>query len=197
LSPSTLLQKWQLKLPKLNTCAPSTKNGRFSGKNVSNAERLSTAGSTSTWPKSGLNVALSVRFDVTRSRRSRPALGFGDPFVSKGVPASDAIDDDLALAYGISSRRDDADGMRSPTRWPKRDGPPASFLCQKDQSSSSSRRLMTRRTSRPHTCSGLREKRSWLYGILISAVHPSASMCVAASQIGSHDWSQHDVPMPM
>src|SRR5438876_4085548 len=185
--PSLLLQKLQFCPPKSNTCSPSTKNGRFSGKNVSNAERFSTAGSTSTCPKSGLIVALSVRFDVTRSRRSSPALGFGVPFVSKGVPASDAIDDDLALAYGINSTRDDAFGMRSPTRCPKRDGPPASFLCQNDQSSSSSRRLMKRRTSRPHTCSGAREKRSWLYGILISAVHPSASMCVAASQIGSHD----------
>src|SRR5438874_657747 len=194
--PSTLLQKLQLKLPKLNTCAPSTKKGRFSGKNVSNAERLRTAGSTSTWPKSGLNVALSVRFEVTRSRRSSPALGLGVPRVSNGVPASDASDDDLALAYGMSSRCDDDAGMRRPTRCPKRDGPPASFLCQNDQSSSSSRRLMKRRTSSPHTCSGLRENRSWLYGMRISAVHPSGSMRVAASQIGSHDWSQHDVPMP-
>ena len=82
---STLLQKLQLKLPKSNTCAPSTKNGRFSGKNVSNAERLSTAGSTSTCPKSGLNVASSVRFDVTRSRRSSPARIVGRPCVSNGV----------------------------------------------------------------------------------------------------------------
>ncbi len=36
---------------------PSTKNGRRSEKNVSNAERLTTAGSASTWPKSGLTVA--------------------------------------------------------------------------------------------------------------------------------------------
>ena len=37
--------------------APSTKNGRRSEKNVSNADRLTTAGSASTWPKSGLTVA--------------------------------------------------------------------------------------------------------------------------------------------
>src|SRR5205823_13636613 len=34
--------------------APCTKNGRCSLKKVSNAVRLSTAGSASTWPKSGL-----------------------------------------------------------------------------------------------------------------------------------------------
>src|ERR1044071_1775735 len=96
--PSTLLQKLQLNPPKLNTCEFSTKNGRFSGKKVSNAERLSTAGSTSTWPKSGLIVALSVRFDVTRSRRSRPMLGLGVPRVSNGVPRTAPIDDDLTLA---------------------------------------------------------------------------------------------------
>ena len=40
------------------TCrAPSTKNGRRSGKNVSKPLRLTTAGSASTWPKSGFTVA--------------------------------------------------------------------------------------------------------------------------------------------
>ena len=44
--------------PKLaNTFAPSMKNGRRSSKKVSNCVRLTTAGSTSTWPKSGLIVA--------------------------------------------------------------------------------------------------------------------------------------------
>src|SRR5205823_8835448 len=45
--------------------APCTKNGRCSLKKVSNAVRLSTAGSASTWPKSGLTVASRVRFDAT------------------------------------------------------------------------------------------------------------------------------------
>src|SRR3954465_11324672 len=45
-------------LPKLSKiCAPSRKNGRFSGKKVSNALRLMTAGSTSPCPKSGWAVA--------------------------------------------------------------------------------------------------------------------------------------------
>src|ERR1041384_7387477 len=63
----TLEQKKQLNPPRPKYPAPSTKNGRFSSKNVSKAERLTTAGSTSTCPKSGLIVALRVRFDVTRS----------------------------------------------------------------------------------------------------------------------------------
>src|SRR5690348_15771287 len=105
--PSTLLQKLQLKRPKSNTWEFSTKNGRFSGKNVSNADRFSTAGSTSTCPKSGLIVALSVRFDVTLSRRSRPPCIVGRPCVSKGVPALAERDDDFALAYGINSRCDE------------------------------------------------------------------------------------------
>src|SRR5207249_9572144 len=52
--------------------APCTKNGRCSLKKVSNAVRLSTAGSASTWPKSGLTVASRVRFDATRYFRSPP-----------------------------------------------------------------------------------------------------------------------------
>src|SRR5688572_17870757 len=114
--PSTLLQKWQLKLPKLNTCEPSTKKGRFSGKNVSNADRFSTAGSTSTCPKSGLIVALRVRFDVTRYRRSSPALGSGRARVSNGLPTSEANEADFALTYGISSSPAGCDEMRSPSR---------------------------------------------------------------------------------
>ena len=50
------------------------KNGRLSWKNVSNAPRLSTAGSASTWPKSGLIVPSSVRLDVTPYLKSAPAV---------------------------------------------------------------------------------------------------------------------------
>ncbi len=59
--------------PKRNTSAPSTKKGRFSGKKVSNTLRLTTAGSTSTWPKSGFTVALIVRSLVRPYLRSSPA----------------------------------------------------------------------------------------------------------------------------
>ncbi len=55
---------------------PSLKKGRFSVKKVSNAERFTTAGSASTWPKSGLIVAVSVRFEVTPTFRSAPIRAF-------------------------------------------------------------------------------------------------------------------------
>src|SRR6266852_5831558 len=70
----TFEQKKQLKPPSPKYPAPSTKKGRFSSKNVSNADRFTTAGSTSTWPKSGLTVALSVKLDVTRSVAPDPAV---------------------------------------------------------------------------------------------------------------------------
>ena len=56
-----------------NISARSMKNGRFSSKKVSKAVRLTTAGSTSTWPKSGLTVAFSVRLFVRPYLRSSPA----------------------------------------------------------------------------------------------------------------------------
>src|SRR6478672_3607847 len=95
-----LSQKLHDMFEKANTWAPSTKNGRFSGKKVSNAERLSTAGSTSTCPKSGLNVASSVRFDVRRSLRSSPTRIDGRPCVLNGSPGASATADDLLTTYG-------------------------------------------------------------------------------------------------
>ena len=57
---------------KRNVPEPSTKKGRRSGKNVSNASRFTTAGSASTWPKSGLTVPVNVRPGRTAYFRSRP-----------------------------------------------------------------------------------------------------------------------------
>lgn len=45
---------------------PSTKKGRRSPKKVSKAPRLSSEGSASTWPKSGLMVALRKMFEASR-----------------------------------------------------------------------------------------------------------------------------------
>ena len=56
----------------LNSCAPSRKNGRFSGKRVSNAVRFTSAGSASTWPKSGLIAVSSVRFGPSPILTSAP-----------------------------------------------------------------------------------------------------------------------------
>src|SRR5689334_4552803 len=52
---------------------PSKKKGRRSSKNDSKADKFNTAGSASTWPKSGLIVALTVRFDESPYLRSAPA----------------------------------------------------------------------------------------------------------------------------
>lgn len=47
--------------PKLKIFAPSIKNGLFSTKKVSKSDRLTTAGSTSTCPKSGFTVPSRLR----------------------------------------------------------------------------------------------------------------------------------------
>jgi hypothetical protein len=62
-------------LPQRNTLTPSVKNGRFSWKKLSTSERLTTAGSISTWPKSGFTVALSVSLEPRLVRRSPPTAG--------------------------------------------------------------------------------------------------------------------------
>ena len=60
-------------LPKRrNTWLPSVKNGRFSSKKVSKAVRFTTAGSTSTWPKSGFTAPTSVMPVPRPYSRSRP-----------------------------------------------------------------------------------------------------------------------------
>ena len=66
----------------------STKNGRRSLKNVSNAERLTTAGSASTWPKSGLTVAVNVSAGVIAYLRSRPTEAPGSTVFCSGLPFS-------------------------------------------------------------------------------------------------------------
>ena len=61
------------RFPNPKMSLPSTKNGRFSGKKVSNADRFTTAGSTSTWPKSGFTVPVSVSPAGSPTRTSAPA----------------------------------------------------------------------------------------------------------------------------
>ena len=68
--------------------APSTKKGRRSWKNVSNADRLTSDGSASTWPKSGLTVKASVRLLLSPSLRSPPMLPLLALPVSNGLPVT-------------------------------------------------------------------------------------------------------------
>ena len=59
--------------PNSNVPAFSRKNGRFSGKNRSKRLRLICSSSTSTWAKSVLKVASSVRLELRLYLTSRPA----------------------------------------------------------------------------------------------------------------------------
>ena len=62
------------------------KNGRFSSKKVSNAVRFTTAGSTSTCPKSGLNAPTSVMPVPSPYSRSSPAPPEYDEPSFHGLP---------------------------------------------------------------------------------------------------------------
>jgi hypothetical protein len=84
-----LEQKWQLKSPKPNSPLPSTKKGRFSSKNVSYWLRFTTAGSTSTCPKSGLMVASRVSVLVSSAFTSPPTRQVDWCRSSKGLPGCD------------------------------------------------------------------------------------------------------------
>src|SRR5512141_1690513 len=80
---------------------PSRKKGRRSSKNCSKADKFNTAGSASTWPKSGLIVALSVRFDESPYLRSAPA----DMDCGWLQELPDGRVSFLVTTYGASSRR--------------------------------------------------------------------------------------------
>ncbi len=74
---------------KSNSCRSSTKNGRRSSNRVSNAVRLMTAGSDSTCPKSGLNVAFRLKLPPRLQVRSPPRLKLVSLPSKKGSLGSD------------------------------------------------------------------------------------------------------------
>src|ERR1041385_4805877 len=122
----TFEQKKQLNPPRPKYPAPSTKNGRFSSKKVSNAERFTTAGSTSTCPKSGFTVAFNVRLEVTRyiaSPPTRPSIACGS---KNGSLRSPGMLDDRPTMYGVTSARPGGCRITRPLRCPNMDGPPVS-----------------------------------------------------------------------
>ncbi len=80
------------------------KNGRRSGSRTSNAVRLTTAGSASTWPKSGLIVASRVRPAPSPRRASAPRLPSGRA-ARPSCPVGASVTSTPAAAYGISSNR--------------------------------------------------------------------------------------------
>ena len=84
---------------------PSRKNGRFSGKNSANRSLTSScATSASTWEKSGLTVALSVRLEVKPQRVVSPGSTSSSP-LSRPPPGNDWISSvRLTVSVGSSSR---------------------------------------------------------------------------------------------
>src|SRR5688572_32594103 len=80
---------------------PSRKKGRRSPKNCSKADRLSTDGSASTWPKSGLIAASSVRFEDNPYLTSAPMV----PRWVRSNPLPRLTDELDYTEYGMNSRR--------------------------------------------------------------------------------------------
>ena len=97
------------------------KNGRRSWKNVSNAERLSTLGSASTWPKSGLIVPSTVRFEVTPYLKSAPAVACW----SRLNPVAVGTETFFVTEYGVTSSRRGDPRPSSPVRSPSCEESPA------------------------------------------------------------------------
>ncbi len=139
-------------MPKLvKMLAPSVKNGRRSSKNVSNCVRFTTAGSTSTWPKSGLIAAFSVRLLDTPYLRSRPPdANPRDPSL-KGEPSEAGLmNSPRPVTYGITWSVDGGWMPAMPSSRAMRDARPASFLGTSSSQSASLRRWMIRCTLMPH-----------------------------------------------
>src|SRR5207249_11710195 len=126
--------------------APWTKNGRRSWKNDSNAVRLRTAGSASTWPKSGLIVASSVRFGAIPYFRSAPPV----TLCERSNPPPAATDTFFVTTYGaISGRRGDG-RPSSPVSSPSCDETPAWEPRYTGQLTRSEYRSISRHTANPN-----------------------------------------------
>src|SRR6266571_3360349 len=163
---------------------PSTKNGRRSEKNVSNADRLTTAGSASTCPKSGLIVDVSVSPDVSAYLKSTPMAASGDDRLSSGLPAVGCLVR-FATVYGTSSRRFGGAVITSPPSSPNDETKPFALRASSGQVDTSFRRPISRATANPNVFMSLGEKRNCENGIRKSAVQPPASRETLTSQTAS------------
>src|SRR6185436_5795980 len=123
---------------------PSTKNGRRSEKNVSNASRLTTAGSASTWPKSGFIVAVKVRPGVTAYFKSRPIEPPGDGESVSGSAASTGRVSILPTEYGINSKRFGAPDIFNPRNSPNCETKPLALRDSSGHDEVSARRPTSR-----------------------------------------------------
>jgi hypothetical protein len=173
--------------PKLKMLAPSTKNGRFSGRNVSNADRFTTDGSASTWPKSGLtwrsvSGSASCR---TSGRRRRPVRGRRAEERVAGSPGARVATRRPCTARARCCARPDA---LEPCSSPKSETRPVRVPRAPAPRTTSRRcRAICRRNWMPHgrPASPFSLNRSCESGIRNSAVQPSESTLVATSQTAS------------
>src|SRR5438067_3860196 len=99
------------------------KNGRRSEKNVSKADRLTTAGSASTCPKSGFTVPVNVKPVVRPYFTSSPNAPSGVDGLTSGLPlAGWRVSCDTM--YGSSSSRLGVVRLDNPARSPNDDTNP-------------------------------------------------------------------------
>jgi hypothetical protein len=126
LKPQKLFDPPRPKLLKM--LAPSMKKGRFSSKNVSNAVRFTTAGSTSTCPKSGLMLPSSERLLLIRYFRSTPAPANARAPSLKGSPGAGSTYSARLTTYGTSSTVRCGVTPSSPWRCPILDARPLSVF---------------------------------------------------------------------
>ncbi len=73
------LSPWSGLMRRSKSCCPWVKNGRFSSKNVSMAEKFTTRLSLSTWPKSGFTAADSWLRPLGFQNTSKPARPLDTP----------------------------------------------------------------------------------------------------------------------
>ena len=125
------------------------KNGRFSEKNVSNALRFTTAGSASTWPKSGLTVAVRFSAGVTAYFRSTPTDMSWSGLFCSGFPGSSGVVPISPTTYGTSSSRFDAFPIETPVRSPNDDTNPLAFFDRSGHVVVSFKRATFRMTAKP------------------------------------------------
>src|ERR1700694_4663490 len=132
-------------------CEFEMKKGRFSENVVSNTERLTTAGSTSTCPKAGFKVASSVRFEVRWIWASPPIRLVSWELEWYGSPGCARSNLLLEVAYGTNSICVGRELTVIPSNVPKNAGPPYSLFRQNAHMSDSLRRSMVRQICIPHT----------------------------------------------
>ena len=166
---------------------PSVKNGRFSSKNVSEADRFTTAGSTSTCPKSGFTVASSVRLLATPYFTSTPVPANARLPSLNGLPGFGGATYSLrAVTYGSNSRCLARGIPASPSRWGILEARPLSLLGVMDTHDSSPLRWTMRWALTPQVSTSACGKRSCENGIRISTVQPPSSRPTADSHTASH-----------